>query len=80
MSREAIAEFQVQTNLYDITEGRSTGIQVQAVTRSGTNDLHGSTFGFFRSDQLNAADPVKGDCPPLLGPANGLHGWRPDHS
>ncbi len=35
MSREAIAEFQVQTSLYDVTEGRSTGIQVQAITRSG---------------------------------------------
>ena len=60
LSREAIAEFQVQTNLYDITEGRSTGIQVQAISRSGTNDMHGSTFGFFRSDAFNAADPVKG--------------------
>lgn len=60
LSREAIAEFQVQTNLYDITEGRSTGVQVQAISRSGTNQLHGSTFGFFRSDAFNAADPVKG--------------------
>jgi hypothetical protein len=60
LSREAIAEFQVQTNLYDITEGRSTGIQVQAISRSGTNEMHGSTFGFFRSDAFNASDPVKG--------------------
>ncbi len=60
MSREAIAEFQVITNMYDITQGRSTGIQVQAISRSGTNDMHGSTFGFFRSDKFNAADPVKG--------------------
>ena len=59
MSREAIAEFQIVTNMYDITQGRSTGVQVQAVSRSGTNDLHGSTFGYFRSDALNAADPVK---------------------
>src|SRR5215475_15946967 len=60
LSREAIAEFQVVTNLYDITQGRSTGIQVQAVSRAGTNALHGSTYGFFRSDAFNAADPVKG--------------------
>jgi hypothetical protein len=59
LSREAIAEFQVVTNLYDITQGRSTGIQVQAVSRAGSNDLHGSTYGFFRSDAFNAADPVK---------------------
>ncbi len=60
MSREAIAEFQVVTNMYDITQGRSTGIQVQAISRSGTNDVHGSTYGFFRSDKFNAADPVRG--------------------
>ncbi len=60
LSREAIAEFQVVTNLYDITQGRSTGIQVQAISRSGTNDLHGSTYGYFRSDAFNSADPVKG--------------------
>jgi hypothetical protein len=59
LSREAIAEFQVVTNLYDITQGRSTGIQVQAISRSGTNDMHGSTYGYFRSDKFNAADPVK---------------------
>jgi hypothetical protein len=59
LSREAIAEFQVATNMYDINQGRSTGIQVQAISRSGTNDLHGSTYGFFRSDKFNAADPVK---------------------
>lgn len=60
ISREAIAEFQIVTNLFDITQGRSTGIQVQAVSRSGTNDLHGSAYGFFRNDRFNAADAVAG--------------------
>lgn len=60
ISREAIAEFQIVTNLFDITQGRSTGIQVQAVSRSGTNDLRGSVYGFFRSDRFNEADPVAG--------------------
>lgn len=58
ISREAIAEFQVITNMFDITQGRSTGMQVQAISRSGTNDLRGSAFGFFRSDRFNEADPV----------------------
>jgi len=57
-SREAIAEFQIVTNLFDITQGRSTGIQVQAITKSGTNDLSGSAFGFFRSNRFNAADKI----------------------
>ena len=60
ISREAIAEFQIVTNMFDITQGRSTGMQVQAVSRSGTNELSGSYFGFFRSDRFNAADPVAG--------------------
>src|SRR5687767_4910640 len=59
-SREAIAEFQVITNLFDITMGRSQGIQVQAVSRSGTNDLAGSVYGFFRDDRFNSNDFVAG--------------------
>jgi hypothetical protein len=58
VSREAIAEFQIVTNMFDITQGRSTGMQVQAISRSGTNDLRASTYGFFRSDRFNAADSV----------------------
>jgi hypothetical protein len=59
-SREAIAEFQVITNLFDITMGRSQGIQVQAISRSGTNDLNGTVYGFFRDDRFNAKDFVAG--------------------
>jgi len=57
-SREAIAEFQIVTNMFDITQGRSSGIQVQAISRSGTNTPSGSFYGFFRDDKLNSADPV----------------------
>ena len=55
-SREAIAEFQVVTNLFDITQGRSLGIQVQAISRSGTNNYDGSVYGYFRDDNWNAKD------------------------
>ena len=57
-SREAIAEFQIVTNLFDVTQGRSTGVQVHAISRSGTNSLSGVLYGYFRDDKLNAADPV----------------------
>ena len=57
-SREAIAEFQIVTNMFDITQGRSAGLQVQAISRSGTNQLSGSLYGFFRDDRLNAADKI----------------------
>src|SRR3954452_958366 len=55
-SRESIGEFQIVTNMFDITQGRSAGVQVQAVTRAGTNRTTGSVYGYFRDDKLNAAD------------------------
>jgi hypothetical protein len=56
ISREAIAEYQVVTNMFDVTSGRSAGIQVQAITRAGTNRLAGSVYGYFRDDKFNAPD------------------------
>jgi hypothetical protein len=60
VSRDAIAEFQIVTNLFDITQGRSVGIQIQAITKAGTNTMSGSAYGYFRDDKLNAADFVAG--------------------
>lgn len=51
---DAIQEFKVQTGLYDATYGRNAGANVNVVTRSGSNDLHGTVFEFFRNDALNA--------------------------
>jgi len=53
-SPEAIQEFKVQTNLYDAQWGRSGGANVAVVTKSGTDQLHGSAFEFFRNTDLNA--------------------------
>ena len=58
LSREAIAEYQIITNLFDITQGRSVGVQVQAISRSGTNTNSGSLYGYFRNDRFNAGDFV----------------------
>src|SRR5437763_1514814 len=44
---ETIQEFKVQTSLYDATFGRGGGGNVQAVTRSGTNDFHGGSYEYF---------------------------------
>ena len=59
-SRDAIAEFQFITNRFDATQGRSAGVQVNAVTKSGTNTFAGTVSGFFRDDKLNAADFIQG--------------------
>ena len=53
---DAIQEFKVQTSLYDAAYGRNAGANVNVVTKSGANELHGSLFEFFRNDDLNAND------------------------
>jgi hypothetical protein len=57
-SRDAIAEFQFISNRFDATQGRSSGVQVNVVTKSGTNALAGTFGSYFRDDAWNAADPV----------------------
>jgi outer membrane receptor protein involved in Fe transport len=51
---EAVREFQVLTNAYSAEFGRSAGGVINAVTRSGTNDFHGSAFEFHRNSALDA--------------------------
>jgi hypothetical protein len=51
---DSIAEFRVQTNSYSAEYGRSNGGVIQVVTRSGSNDWHGTLFEFFRHEALNA--------------------------
>ena len=57
-SQEMIAEFQFISNRFDATQGRSSGLQVNLVTKSGTNRYAGSFRSNFRDDRFNAADPV----------------------
>lgn len=57
-SQDAIDQFQIITNRFDATLGRSTRVQVNAQTKSGTNSFHGSLYGYFRNDAFNASDPV----------------------
>ena len=58
-SRDAIAEMEV-SGRFDAAQGRSSGIQVNAITKSGTNRYEGIYSGFFRSDAFNAADFING--------------------
>jgi hypothetical protein len=53
-SPDAIGEFKVQTSTYDASYGRNPGANVNLITKSGTNQLHGSLFEFFRNEDLNA--------------------------
>jgi Carboxypeptidase regulatory-like domain/TonB dependent receptor-like, beta-barrel len=56
VSVDALQEFKVQTSTYAPEFGRSPGAQVQIITRSGTNDFHGTFFDYFRNDALDAND------------------------
>jgi Carboxypeptidase regulatory-like domain len=53
-SRDAIAEFEFVSNRFDATQGRSSGVQVNAITKSGTNTPAGTFSGYFRDDRFNA--------------------------
>ena len=51
---DALQEFSIQTSNYSAAQGNSAGAVVNAVTRSGTNDFHGGTFGYLRDRTFNA--------------------------
>ncbi len=51
-SLETLQEVQVQLTPYDVKIGNFTGGSVNAVTKSGTNDFHGSVYGFGRNQNL----------------------------
>ncbi len=67
---DAIQEFKIQTSLFDAGYGRKVGASVNVVTKSGTNDFHGSAFEFFRNTVLNANDFFRKESPAVNGVPN----------
>jgi len=56
ISQDAIQEFQVQTSGYTAEFGRAVGGVINTVSKSGTNDIHGTAYWYFRNQNLNARD------------------------
>ncbi|HEX8428692.1 TonB-dependent receptor [Hymenobacter sp.] len=61
ISIEAIREFKVVTNQYDVTYGRSGGGTINTATKSGTNTFSGSAFSFVRADWLSSPYDIRGN-------------------
>src|SRR3978361_91170 len=56
-SIDPIKEFQAETSNYSVEFGQAAGGQVNAITKSGTNRIHGDAFYYLRYPTLNALDP-----------------------
>jgi hypothetical protein len=65
---DAIEEFKIQTSMFDAGYGRKPGASVNVVTKSGTNQFHGTAFEFFRNTALNANDFFR----KMNAPVNGV--------
>jgi hypothetical protein len=53
-SAESVQEFQISTLLWDAEMGRNLGSQVNAISKSGSNELHGQAYGFSTNSRMNA--------------------------
>src|SRR6267142_2125186 len=64
-SQDSIAEFQFISNRFDATQGRSTAVQVNVITKSGTNQLSGLFRGNFRDSAFNSTNRAIGQVEPI---------------
>lgn len=53
-SVEAVREFKIQTNMFAAEQGRNSGATVNVLTKSGSNEWHGSAYEFLRNDKMDA--------------------------
>src|SRR5215471_9388080 len=57
LSQDAVQEFQINRSSYTAELGAASGASINIVSKSGTNDLHGTVYGFFRNDAMDARNP-----------------------
>ena len=57
VNQDDVQEFQINRSNYAADLGAATGASINIVTKSGTNHVHSSLYGFFRNDAMDARDP-----------------------
>src|SRR5580658_3341435 len=57
VNQDDVQEFQINRSNYAPELGAATGASINIVTKSGGNNVHGSLYGFFRDDAMDARDP-----------------------
>ena len=65
-NEEAVSQITVLTTSYDAGDGRNTGAQIKAVSKSGTNEFHGSLFFLYDEPGLNSYNKYGGPAPGSL--------------
>jgi len=67
VSQEAVQEFQLILSNYNAEYGRATGGVINIVTKSGSNEVHGDVFGYFRNKAFQSRDAFSGQVDPTTG-------------
>jgi len=58
LSQDAVQEFQINRTNYGADLGGANGASINIVSKTGSNDLHGTLFGYFRNDAMDARNPL----------------------
>src|SRR6267143_863095 len=67
VSQEAVQEFQLILSNYNAEYGRATGGVINIVTKTGSNEIHGDVFGYFRNKSFQSRNPFSGQVNPATG-------------
>jgi len=76
VSQDAVQEFQINRSNYGADLGSATGASINIVTKSGGNGVHGSLYGFFRNDAMDARNPFSFS--QALAPGQTFNPLKPD--